>query len=124
MTHWSFLLGAALLVLGVGACSPSSGVGPGTVILNEWQIRAEAPKDTRTLNVRNDGLRQHQLVVSRAGGGVLAMTNLLQPGQSADVLLPEMGELELSSRYMTVHPDGSVLDDAAMGMFLAVDWRQ
>ncbi|MDP3973151.1 MAG: hypothetical protein Q8P61_09625 [Candidatus Nanopelagicales bacterium] len=118
-------LGVAVATLGLllAGCGSSAQGTPDSVVLTEWRIQAEKPTDT-TLHVRNEGSRQHQLVVSRAGGHVLAMTDLLEPGESTEVLLPEIGKLELSSRLVSVEPDGTVVDDTANGMFIDVDWRR
>lgn len=119
------LLGVAVaaLALGLAGCSGSTSGSPGDVVLTEWLIQVEEPTD-RTLQVRNEGSEPHQLVVSREGGKVLAMTNLLDPGQSAEVILPEVGRLQLTSRFVSQEGTGALVDDTTNGMHLDVDWRR
>lgn len=104
------------------ACSQADSPVTGLVVLTEWKIAAREPSGV-TLSVRNDGSRQHQLVVSKPGGQLLTMTDIMDPGQTVQILLPETGPLELTSRVVAVDPDGNLIDDTARGMFLAVDWK-
>lgn len=111
----------ALLAATTACSTPDSGA-TGLVILTEWKIAVREPSGV-TLLVRNDGSRQHQLVVSKPGGRLLTMTDIMDPGQTSQILLPETGPLELTSRVVAVDPEGNLIDDTARGMFLAIDWK-
>lgn len=87
--------------------------------LSEFAI--EGPADLAggqgSLSVRNSGVFPHTLVISADDGTVLAASDLIQPGETAQLeLVLDEGMYQFTCRIVSEKSDGEIVDHYEEGM--------
>jgi hypothetical protein len=78
---------------------------------------SELPADVTSVAVTNSGEFPHTLVVTDVGGEVIAATDVLQPGQGAELALDlEPGRYSFTCRIVAQTPEGEIVDHFEQGM--------
>ncbi len=109
------------LLLGI-SCSPGT-AGEARYELGEFFISGPntLPEQARTLTVENTGEFPHTLVVTRPGGGVVAASAVLSPGQTVTLDLElGPGPYQFTCRIVAQDPDGGLIDHFERGMHTTV----
>lgn len=108
---------AALLILVVAACSASQeGTG---FDLAEWTVDgpSQLSVETASVTVDNTGSLPHTLLVTNSSGEVVAATDLIVPGESAELALDlDEGDYSFTCRIVAENPEGEVVDHYEAGM--------
>jgi len=109
------------LLLGT-SCSPGAS-GEARYELGEFFISGPntLPEQAGTLTVENTGEFPHTLVVTRPGGGVVAATAVVSPGQTVTIDLElGPGPYQFTCRIVAQGPDGGLVDHYERGMHTKV----
>lgn len=109
---------AAGLLVALAACSGPAATGSG-FDLAEWRIAGpgEMSAGTSAVNVSNSGSLPHTLVVTNASGEVVAATDLVRPGDSAELALDlNPGTYSFTCRIVAQDSEGEIVDHFEAGM--------
>ncbi len=108
------LVGAALLIGGLTGCAATATVGDSgavAVALSEYRVtpqKIDSETGAMVITVHNYGRLSHDLVISR-GGEVLASTEPIGPGQTA-----ELATALAPGTYLMA---STILNDQALGAY-------
>ena len=102
----------------VGLTLPACGATDGSVSLHEFAIDVGSEiSSTVPVVVRNEGDFGHTLVVADASGDVVASTEVIAPGEDAELVADlDPGVYELTCRIVIQLDDGRLVDHMAEGM--------
>lgn len=109
-------------LLAITACSGAVEVDDG-FDLSEFSIGGPdlMSEGESSLIVRNHGEFPHTLVVSADDGTVIAASDLIQPGETAEVaLFLEEGTYQFTCRIVSQTSDGEIVDHFEEGMVKTV----
>jgi len=95
---WAVLVGMVLALAGCGGvggvAARAAGGSAGTVVVTETEFKIEprtiVAREGQTLTVRNRGTIAHDLVVQGSDQQILARTDLIQPGATAQLRLSQV----------------------------------
>jgi len=106
------------LLMALASCSGSTTTGSGFE-LAEWRIDGpgEMSAGASSVDVSNSGTLPHTLVVTDSSGEVVAATDLITPGESAELTLDlDAGTYSFTCRIVAQDPEGNIVDHFEAGM--------
>jgi hypothetical protein len=113
------------VALFLAACSSGVAATTDRVDLDEFSIGTNSSRWAAgpvTLTVENVGERTHTLIITEADGTVVAATDILDPGQAADLEVQlEPGEYELTCRIVVEGGEGQIFDHYEQGMHTSIN---
>ena len=118
----SRMLLALVTAITLTACS-SAVEGGQSFDLSEFSIAGPASlaEGTNSLSVGNSGQFPHTLVISADDGTVIAASDLIQPGETAQLEFSlEEGAYRFTCRIVNQTEDGEIVDHYEEGMVMTV----
>jgi plastocyanin len=121
--RWHRAVASALLGLLAVACNGSSG---DSTVFTLAEFAIDGPErlgsGTSTITASNVGEFPHTIVVTDSDGTVVAGSELIQPGQSADLdLTLDTGTYQFTCRIVAEIDDGTFIDHFEAGMLHLVE---
>ena len=121
MTKTSLIVALVVGLLTAAGCSSSS-TGSGYDLF-EFAIDGptQLEQGSHSIAVSNSGEFPHTLVVTDASGAVVAATDLVQSGESAQLSVDlDAGRFSFTCRIVAQTPDGDIVDHFEAGMSTTV----
>ena len=106
------------VIAALGLTLASCGTADGSISLHEFAIDVGSEiSGAAPVVVRNDGDFGHTLVVADPSGDVVASTEVIAPGEEAELVADlDPGVYELTCRIVVQLDDGELVDHMAEGM--------